>query len=625
VLEGRCLPSTVTNLNDAGSGSLRDAIATTPSGGTVDFQDGLSGTIVLATGELAITKDLTIAGPGADVITVNGNHVSRVFNIGAFTVAISGMSIVDGQPANGNGGGILSAGVLTVTDSTLSGNSTNGDGGGIFGGTVSVTNCNIGSNHATFGGGAIYGGSMTVSGCIFSGNSTVPGLGSGGGAIYMSGGGGTVSNSTFVGNLSEQGGGIINNSGTLMVSGSSFSQNHAGVGGGIFNVFGTGTVTNSTFSDNFADTAPVAHSGGAIANSANATLTIAGCTLSGNSAGTMDIFGVGGGISNVSSSRLTLTDSTLYGNSANRGGGIWNEDDTLAVTNCTLSGNSASVDGGGIWNSGGLNSRNTIIAGNKASNAPDLVGNLGSQGYNLIGTTLGGSGFDSTDLLNVDPLLGPLQDNGGPTQTMALLAGSPALNAGDPAELGVPDQRGVVRSGGVNIGAYQASASAFVLTAPDTVSAGMAFDVTVQAVDPFGQVALGYTGTVTFSTSDPDPGVVLPADYTFTPDDQGTHTFSGGFTLITPGDQTLRATDTADNTITGGATVTVTDGGGGLAPAGSTSSRGAVVASRADLRSLDRFFTHLEEGPSCWDWRIVEAWMRSWPTSPRANVPCEAS
>src|SRR5262249_54393022 len=74
VLEARCLPSTVINLNDAGTGSLRDAIAITPPGGTVDFQAGLTGTILLITGELAITKNLTIAGPGADVITVSGNH-----------------------------------------------------------------------------------------------------------------------------------------------------------------------------------------------------------------------------------------------------------------------------------------------------------------------------------------------------------------------------------------------------------------------------------------------------------------------------------------------------------------------------------------------------------------------
>src|SRR6516162_2566653 len=77
LLETRCLPSTVTNLSDHDPGSLRDAIATSPNGGTVDFQPGLSGTIVLTTGELAISKDLTIEGPGANVITVSGNHASR--------------------------------------------------------------------------------------------------------------------------------------------------------------------------------------------------------------------------------------------------------------------------------------------------------------------------------------------------------------------------------------------------------------------------------------------------------------------------------------------------------------------------------------------------------------------
>jgi hypothetical protein len=94
---------------------------------------------------------------------------------------------------------------------------------------------------------------------------------------------------------------------------------------------------------------------------------------------------------------------------------------------------------------------------------------------------------------------------------MALLAGSPALNAGDPSQLGVADQRGVVRSGGVNIGAYQASATAFVVTAPATATAGTPFDLTVTAVDPFGQTALGYTGRVTFTSADAY-GARLPAD-----------------------------------------------------------------------------------------------------------------
>src|SRR6202011_3539352 len=108
---------------------------------------------------------------------------------------------------------------------------------------------------------------------------------------------------------------------------------------------------------------------------------------------------------------------------------------------------------------------------------------------------------------------------------------------------------------------YQASASAFVLTAPDTVTAGMAFDVTVTVVDIFGQLAVGYTGTVTFSTTDPDPGVVLPADYSFTLADGGIHTFTdtglGETTLLTRGHQTITATDTGDGSILGSVTVKV--------------------------------------------------------------------
>jgi hypothetical protein len=212
---------------------------------------------------------------------------------------------------------------------------------------------------------------------------------------------------------------------------------------------------------------------------------------------------------------------------------------------------------------------NTLIAGNFGGGTgfpDDVDGKLDPSGsYNLIGDGFGMYGLSNGVNGNqvgsasdpIDPRLGSLQDNGGPTQTLALLPGSPALNAGDPAQLGTADQRGVRRTGAVNIGAYQASATAFVLTAPGTVTSGVPFDVTVTAVDPFGQVAVGYTGTITFSTTDPDPGVVLPADYPFQPGDAGQVTFPGGVTLITPGDQLVSVADTADNTIMGSALVTV--------------------------------------------------------------------
>jgi hypothetical protein len=257
------------------------------------------------------------------------------------------------------------------------------------------------------------------------------------------------------------------------------------------------------------------------------------------------------GIDNSGNGSVALNTCTVMGST---GPGIFNDRSATAIlTNSTVSRNF----GTGIYNIGTLHARNSIIAGNTGDTGDpsDLFGDLGSQGYNLIGNAQGGFGFDPTDLLNVDPLLGPLQDNGGPTQTMALLAGSRALNAGEPNELGNTDQRGVVRAGGVNIGAYQASACAFVLTAPATIRAGAPLDVTVKAVDPFGQTALGYTGTAHFTSSDGQ--AVLPGDYTFASGDAGMHTFSGGVTLKTAGSQSVTATDTGTGSITGGATVLV--------------------------------------------------------------------
>jgi hypothetical protein len=103
-------------------------------------------------------------------------------------------------------------------------------------------------------------------------------------------------------------------------------------------------------------------------------------------------------------------------------------------------------------------------------------------------------------------------------------------------------------------------AAQFQVSAPAQVTSGTPFDVTITAQDANGLTAVGYQGTVTFGSTDTDPGVVLPASYTFTAADQGVHTFVGGCTLITVGNQTLTATDTSDPTITGTATVTVNPG-----------------------------------------------------------------
>jgi hypothetical protein len=570
-LEDRTVPSTFTvgNLADSGPGSLRQAILDAnaqPGADTIDFADGLHGTIALASGQLGITDDLTIDGPGADQLAVSGSHRSRVFALsGGVTVSLAGLTITDGRVVgtSESGGGIYNLGTLTVTNSTITGNSASGfeigAGGGIANsGSLTVSNSTVAGNEA-FGqiklgiptgmGGGIYnfsGGTATVSNSTISGNSA----NDSGGGIWNSGML-TVSNSTISGNRGDgitnyfggtatvssstlsgnSGGGGIYNSGTLTVSNSTLSGNG---GDGISNIGGTATVSSSTLSGN--------PGGGGIYNSG--TLTVSNSTLSGNP---------DGGIINFRAT-ATVSNSTLSGNTDH---GIYNYG-MLTVSNSTISDNTANV-GGGLYyiGAGAVNLRNTILAGNTAVTGPDLSGPLTSSGYNLIGNTSGGSGYAPTDLLNVNPLLGPLANNGGPTQTMALLAGSPALDVGDPDQLGVADQRGVVRSGGVNIGAYQASATAFALTGlPDSAVAGTPLTVTLTARDRFGQTALGYRGTARFASADGQAD--LPGDYAFVAADNGAHTFTDGVTLKTAGSQSITATDTAFGSLTGSGTVAVT-------------------------------------------------------------------
>lgn len=269
----------------------------------------------------------------------------------------------------------------------------------------------------------------------------------------------TISNGIISGNRmnSMDGGGICVKGGNVTVMNSTLSGNRAhSSGGGISNRSGSVTVINSTLSDNLAG----ASGGGIHGNS----LTIINSTFSGNTAGF-----IGGGIN---SNALTIINSTLSGNTARFGGGITTSG-TVNITNSTISGNTADSNsdssGGGIYNAGGaVNAKNTIIAGNSASNqGPDFFGSVNSLGYNLIGNAADSSGFGATgDLLNQNPLLGPLANNGGPTQTHALLNGSPAINAGGNA-LAVDgnnqpltnDQRGAgfprINNSTVDIGAFE--------------------------------------------------------------------------------------------------------------------------------------------------------------------------
>jgi len=202
---------------------------------------------------------------------------------------------------------------------------------------------------------------------------------------------------------------------TVNISGVTIANGKiTGTGGGIYNYSGTLTVTNSTFSDNSAT--------------------------------------YGGGIYNEGT--LTVTNSTFSGNSATYGGGIYNQG-TLTVTNSTFSGNAATTYGGGIYNQGTLNYANTIIANSTGGDCNNSA-TIGTNTNNLVedGTC--------SPTLSGDPMLGALANNGGSTQTFALLSGSPAIDAGNNTVCAASpvsglDQRGVTRPQGAacDIGSYE--------------------------------------------------------------------------------------------------------------------------------------------------------------------------
>ena len=282
----------------------------------------------------------------------------------------------------------------------------------------------------------------------------------------------TLTNSTVSGNTSSDNGGGIrkNGSGTIILTNSTVSGNTSTVrGGGIYTNFSVVTLMGSTISGN-TSTAP---GGGIYSRSGAVTLT--NSTVSRNTSS-----GDGGGISSRTAA-VALTNSTVSGNSTtDDGGGIHTYRTIVMIANSTITGNTAGGVGGGIGlfanNVGGesLTVRNSIIAGNSDNGtAPDLkaVGEMANSQtveFSLIGNTTGANldaGMSDNNIVNVDPLLGDRADNGGPTQTHALLPGSPAVNAGDPnavaGQNGVPatDQRGAgfvrVSGGRLDMGSFE--------------------------------------------------------------------------------------------------------------------------------------------------------------------------
>jgi hypothetical protein len=267
---------------------------------------------------------------------------------------------------------------------------------------------------------------------------------------------------TVSGNNTTQ---VFSTTSTVSMSGLTVANGYRlGEGAGI-QITNTGnvTLTNCTISNNRGVNTSGGFGGGIAVRGSSARLALTNCTISGNSAW------AGGGIFNTLGN-VALTNCTVSGNDCGSGGGggIANTDSgVVTLTNCTVTGNLAAAGSGIAIGSGTVNARNTIIAGNTGSNL-DYNGRLTSRGYNLIGKPGLVDGDLTGNILGVSPLLGPLGNYGGPTQTHALLPGSPAINAGNNcvtiaggclASPVITDQRGIgfnrIVGSAVDIGAFE--------------------------------------------------------------------------------------------------------------------------------------------------------------------------
>lgn len=443
----------VTN-SDFGPGSLHQAIldANAAGGGDITFSN-VNGSILLSNRLPALTSSIQILGPGADQLSIDGMGPT-VTNLPVFTNVTGNVVVISGLQLTNCSGAIANSGTLTLSNCTIvNGHSGGGDipgdaSAGIYNsGTLIASYCTLAGNSIFYyrNGAAINNsGTMSLAHCTITGNSISFGSGCG---IFNSGNL-TADYCSIDHNWGHDcdGSGITIDAGSVILRNCSVSYNGA---------FGAGGILN------------------------NASLAMTNCTLAGNQAYNSDGAQRAGGMLNHG--YATLQNTTVSGNNASPAGigaGIWNAG-TLVLLNSTIVSNSIGgsdcydvSSGAGIWNSGTIRSRNSIIAGNFgnapcAVQGPDFAGNLDSLGHNLIQNASGWTnvGTGTGDLVGLDPMIGPLQDNGGPTWTHALLPGSPAIDAGDstPGYVPTEDQRGVPRPQGVavDIGSFE-----FQFTAP---------------------------------------------------------------------------------------------------------------------------------------------------------------
>jgi hypothetical protein len=293
--------------------------------------------------------------------------------------------------------------------------------------------------------------------------------------------------------------------GSSVISGLRIANgNTSGAGGGILVDAGTLNLTGCTVAACYAG---YAVGGGGIFLGSAASLSLVGSTVSGNS--TPDY---GGGLYLFNGAQAFVLNSTISGNStldgtdAGWGGGIFvqSSGSTLQMFSSTVANNSSVNAGGGIYRyQGTVTLANTLVAGNSAPSGPDCKGTFVSGGYNLIGNSSGSTGFGSTgDQLNVNPMIGPLADNGGPTFTHALLTGSPAIDKGK--SFGVTtDQRGLPRP--------------FDFANIANASGGDGSDIGASEVQPPLLTIKRSGGGVVISWPSPSTGFVLQQTSTLTP------------------------------------------------------------------------------------------------------------
>ena len=507
---------------DAADCSLREAVAAAAAGDAINFASSLNGQTIILSSFITLDKSLTLQGPGASQLAISGNNLTQIFRTdwnASAVILLDGLTLRNGATA-GEGGAIFHGGShLLIRNCVLSDNQAAGTGGGAIWnyGNLALTDTTLSRNKALSGiGGAIANYStLAVTSSRFTDNQA-----NDGGAINNhSGGSGqaTILNSVFSGNQSTgDGGALYNYSDDTLTVHSSVLNNNSAVGGGgaIWNYSASKSmvrVENSTLSGNRADY------GGGLANFG--TAKVIASTVNANQA----LIRHGGGMQNFGT--LTVLNSTVSGNAATNsttggdGGGIFNEAGSTTLMNSTLTGNQAN-QGGGIRSDSLLTLGNTLIAGNTATTEGREIsvggGAWNSQGHNLIGfsgnagvsnsVTLASSDFTPTVAL--DAIIGVLADNGGPTQTHLLAAGSPAVDAGDnaliPADV-TNDQRGVARVQGaqVDVGAVEGAGSSAVTTHTVIPTAGVG-----GTISPATPQTVTASATLTFTLT-PDAGYVI--------------------------------------------------------------------------------------------------------------------